>query len=133
MQNNFVIPIYLEYLFFQNKRPFLAFYLPKLVIVGLIWLASIILASWQEHNEVQDPTYNYRLDASNFLVCLTIATGFMIFEHVRSHFFYLNLQQDFVLNGSSIKKLHLHMITLTFPNVYYIVIPYPTQQFIDFK
>ena len=47
------------------------FYLPKFLLVGLVWLAAITLSSWQEYNELHDPTYNYRLDTGNFLVCFT--------------------------------------------------------------
>jgi hypothetical protein len=53
---------------FQNERHFAKFYLPKLVIVGLIWISAVTLSSWQEYNELQDPTYNYKLDTGNFLV-----------------------------------------------------------------
>ena len=41
-------------------------------IVGLMWFCVVMLASWQEYNELQDPTYNYRLDAGNFLVSYNI-------------------------------------------------------------
>ncbi|XP_041355205.1 transmembrane protein 181-like isoform X2 [Gigantopelta aegis] len=51
----------------QTDRRFLRFYLPKLLIVGLMWIAAVTLASWQEYNELQDPTYYYRLDTNNFL------------------------------------------------------------------
>ncbi|GFR63851.1 transmembrane protein 181-like [Elysia marginata] len=50
----------------QTDRRFSRFYFPKLVIVGLIWLCAVTLASWQEYNELQDPTYYYRLDTTNF-------------------------------------------------------------------
>ena len=60
-------PIY-HFLFFQNKRLFATFYAPKLIIVGLIWITAVTLSSWQEYNELRDPTYNYRLDTGNFLV-----------------------------------------------------------------
>ena len=53
---------------FQNKRKFATFYLPKLVIVGLIWIASVVMATWLVYNELRDPTYNYRLDTGNFFV-----------------------------------------------------------------
>ncbi|RUS87573.1 hypothetical protein EGW08_004679 [Elysia chlorotica] len=50
----------------QTDRRFSRFYFPKLIIVGLIWLCAVTLASWQEYNELQDPTYYYRLDTTNF-------------------------------------------------------------------
>ena len=56
---------------FQNERHCATFYFPKLLIVGLIWIAAIVVSSWQEYNELQDPTYNYRVDAGNFLVSMT--------------------------------------------------------------
>lgn len=56
----------------QTDRRFSTFYLPKLFVVGLIWIAAVTLASWQEYNELQDPTYYYRLDKTNFM-------GFKIF------------------------------------------------------
>lgn len=56
----------------QTDRRFMRFYLPKLVVVGLIWISAVTIASWQEYNELQDPTYFYRLDTTNF-------TGFKIF------------------------------------------------------
>lgn len=54
--------------FSQTDRRFSTFYLPKLLVVGLIWIAAVTLASWQEYNELQDPTYYYRLDKTNFMV-----------------------------------------------------------------
>ena len=53
---------------FQVKRRFATFYMPKLVVVGLLWLAAVILSSWQEFNELHDPTYNYRVDTDSFKV-----------------------------------------------------------------
>lgn len=52
----------------QTDRRFMRFYLPKLVVVGLIWISAVTIASWQEYNELQDPTYFYRLDTTNFTV-----------------------------------------------------------------
>lgn len=54
---------------FQTDRRFMKFYIPKLLIVGLIWISAVTLSSWQEYNEIQDPTYYYRLDTTNFMVC----------------------------------------------------------------
>ncbi|CAC5406074.1 Transmembrane protein 181 [Mytilus coruscus] len=53
----------------QTDRRFMKFYIPKLLIVGLIWISAVTLSSWQEYNEIQDPTYYYRLDTTNFMVC----------------------------------------------------------------
>ena len=54
----------------QTDRKFWKFYSPKLLVVGLIWISAVTLVSWQKYNELQDPTYYYRLDTSNFMVSL---------------------------------------------------------------
>ncbi|KAJ8315170.1 hypothetical protein KUTeg_007320 [Tegillarca granosa] len=59
----------------QTDRRFVKFYLPKLLIVGLVWISAVTLASWQEYNELQDPTYYYRLDTTNFMVFFFIVGG----------------------------------------------------------
>ncbi|XP_047429704.1 transmembrane protein 181 isoform X1 [Mugil cephalus] len=50
----------------QGERRFLTFYLPKLIIVGLLWLSAVTLGIWQTVNELQDPTYLYKVDIANF-------------------------------------------------------------------
>jgi hypothetical protein len=50
----------------QNERHILTFYLPKLLIVGMLWISAITMATWQKFNELQDPTYSYKLDTRNF-------------------------------------------------------------------
>ncbi|KAH9525384.1 hypothetical protein Btru_001261 [Bulinus truncatus] len=60
-----------------TDRHFVRFYLPKVIIVGLIWLCAVTLASWQEYNELQDPTYYYRLDTTNFEDSLLSFSSFL--------------------------------------------------------
>ncbi|KAG1671101.1 Transmembrane protein 181 [Nymphon striatum] len=50
----------------QNERPLLTFYGPKVLIVGMLWISAFTLASWQEFNELRDPTYNYKVDTGHF-------------------------------------------------------------------
>lgn len=50
----------------QSERK-LSFYLPKVLIVGLLWIASFTLSSWQQYNELQDPTYQYKIDIGHFM------------------------------------------------------------------
>jgi hypothetical protein len=50
----------------QNERHVLTFYLPKLLIVGMLWISAITMATWQKFNELQDPTYSYKLDTRNY-------------------------------------------------------------------
>ncbi|XP_035880838.1 transmembrane protein 181 isoform X2 [Phyllostomus discolor] len=50
----------------QGERKCVTFYLPKFLIVGLLWLASVTLGIWQTVNELHDPMYQYRVDTGNF-------------------------------------------------------------------
>ncbi|KAH6927938.1 hypothetical protein HPB50_009981 [Hyalomma asiaticum] len=52
--------------FVTNERRFATFYLPKLLVVGMLWTAAFVLASWQRYNELRDPTYNYKVDTQGF-------------------------------------------------------------------
>ncbi|MCL4134226.1 UNVERIFIED_CONTAM: hypothetical protein GTU68_021034, partial [Idotea baltica] len=42
----------------QNERKFVHFYLPKLLIVGWMWLCSVVMATTQKYNELKDPLYS---------------------------------------------------------------------------
>ena len=64
-------------LFCQTNRRFARFYLPKFLLVGLLWVVAVTLASWQEYNELHDPTYYYRLDATNFMVRVCVCVCVM--------------------------------------------------------
>ncbi|XP_023221991.1 transmembrane protein 181-like isoform X2 [Centruroides sculpturatus] len=68
----------------QNKRKFLSFYFPKCIIVGLLWISTVILTSSQKYHELQDPTFDYHLDIQNF-------TGFKIFFGIVCIFYFLYL------------------------------------------
>ncbi|XP_012283820.1 transmembrane protein 181 [Orussus abietinus] len=50
----------------QNERRLVTFYLPKLLVVGMLWGAALTLATWLRCTELEDPTYNYVLDTSNY-------------------------------------------------------------------
>ncbi|XP_054857835.1 transmembrane protein 181 isoform X1 [Eublepharis macularius] len=67
----------------QGERRCLTFYFPKLLIVGLLWLASVTLGIWQTVNELHDPTYQYGVDASNFqgmkIFFLVVATVYILY------------------------------------------------------
>ncbi|CAK9794583.1 Transmembrane protein 181 [Anthophora quadrimaculata] len=56
----------------QNERRLITFYLPKVLVVGLLWCSALILATWLRCTELEDPTYNYVLDTSNYF-------GFKVF------------------------------------------------------
>ncbi|KAG8035262.1 hypothetical protein G9C98_001752 [Cotesia typhae] len=50
----------------QNDRRLLTFYLPKLLVVGSLWCSALTLATWLRWTELEDPTYDYALDTSNY-------------------------------------------------------------------
>ncbi|XP_029042905.1 transmembrane protein 181 [Osmia bicornis bicornis] len=56
----------------QNERRLITFYLPKVLVVGLLWCSALVLATWLRCTELEDPTYNYVLDTSNYF-------GFKVF------------------------------------------------------
>ncbi|XP_034939460.1 transmembrane protein 181 [Chelonus insularis] len=71
MQTSFLCAILLFWLCIyhglrQNERKLSTFYLPKIVIVGCLWGAALTLATWLRCTELEDPTYNYVLDTSNY-------------------------------------------------------------------
>uniref|UniRef100_A0A3Q3A622 Transmembrane protein 181 n=1 Tax=Kryptolebias marmoratus TaxID=37003 RepID=A0A3Q3A622_KRYMA len=75
----------------QGERKFLTFYLPKLIIVGLLWLSAVTLGIWQTVNELQDPTYLYKVDIANFqgmkvffLIVVVFYILYLIFLIVRA-------------------------------------------------
>ncbi|RXG72783.1 Transmembrane protein [Armadillidium vulgare] len=59
----------------QNERSFTQFYLPKLLIVGWMWLCSIVMATIQKYNELRDPLYSTAVQTNHFhnLRCFFIA------------------------------------------------------------
>ncbi|XP_049913636.1 transmembrane protein 181 isoform X3 [Epinephelus moara] len=75
----------------QGERKCLTFYLPKLIIVGLLWLSAVTLGIWQTVNELQDPTYLYKVDIENFqgmkiffLIVVALYILYLIFLVVRA-------------------------------------------------
>ncbi|KAM3602765.1 uncharacterized protein V6R79_010117 [Siganus canaliculatus] len=75
----------------QGERKCLTFYLPKMIIVGLLWLSAVTLGIWQTVNELQDPTYQYKVDIVNFqgmkvffLIVVAIYVLYLIFLVVRA-------------------------------------------------
>lgn len=60
-----------------SDRPFLAFYVPKFIICGALWIISVLIYCWQQYHEIADPTYQYKTDMANYLI-LKIFFGFFI-------------------------------------------------------
>lgn len=75
----------------QGERRCLTFYLPKMVVVGLLWLSAVTLGIWQTINELHDPTYQTKLDIVNFqgmkvffLIVVVLYILYLIFLIVRA-------------------------------------------------
>ena len=52
----------------QNDHRFIIFYLPKVALVGSMWLSMVAVTVWQEIAEITDPTFSYVFDTDNFYV-----------------------------------------------------------------
>lgn len=67
----------------HNDRNFLTFYVPKFLIVFLIWSLSLILLLWQQLNAFDDPTYNLTMDESSYgvyrIIFLIISIIYILF------------------------------------------------------
>ncbi|CAF1008932.1 unnamed protein product [Adineta ricciae] len=50
----------------QNVRRFLPFYCPKIFLVSLLWIFSIVLSSARIVQEFRDPMYNLTIDIKQF-------------------------------------------------------------------
>ncbi|CAF4414936.1 unnamed protein product [Rotaria sp. Silwood2] len=52
----------------QNVRQFLPFYLPKIILVSILWIFSIVFSSVRIIQEFHDPMYNMTIDITQFTV-----------------------------------------------------------------
>jgi len=50
----------------------MTFYMPKLVLVGSLWLLVVSVSLWQEFKQLRDPTYDYQFDTGYAMVCLPL-------------------------------------------------------------
>ena len=65
----------------QPKRRCGTFYVPKLSLIGLIWLAAVVLSTWQAVVERTDPAYNLKVDTVNFMVSITTSCTSLSYQH----------------------------------------------------
>ena len=57
----------------QTERRFYRFYLPKLVLVGSMWVSALTTVVLELTNELRDPSFSYQLNGAHyerFQVCL---------------------------------------------------------------
>ncbi|KAK3577395.1 hypothetical protein CHS0354_032242 [Potamilus streckersoni] len=99
----------------QANRRFWKFYFPKLLIVGMIWISAVTLASWQEYNELQDPTYYYRLDTTNFI-------GFKIFFFVVGGIYLLYLLYLLVRAYAELRSMPYFDLRLKFMTLLMLIV-----------
>ncbi|KAL3881385.1 hypothetical protein ACJMK2_027833 [Sinanodonta woodiana] len=99
----------------QTDRRFWKFYFPKLLIVGMIWISAVTLASWQEYNELQDPTYFYRLDTTNFI-------GFKIFFFVVGGIYLLYLLYLLVRAYAELRSMPYFDLRLKFMTLLMLIV-----------
>ncbi|KAK3098675.1 hypothetical protein FSP39_021835 [Pinctada imbricata] len=99
----------------QTDRRFAKFYLPKLVVVGMIWITAVTLASWQEYNELQDPTYYYRLDTNNFM-------GFKIFFFIVGGLYLLYLMYLLVRAYAELRSMPYFDLRLKFMTLLMLIV-----------
>ncbi|XP_068610227.1 transmembrane protein 181 [Brachionichthys hirsutus] len=97
----------------QGERRCLTFYLPKVLVVGLLWVSAVTLGIWQTVNELQDPTYQYKVDITNFqgmkLLFLTVV-GLYVF-----YLLFLVVRACSELKNTPYSDLRLRFLTaLTF-------------------
>lgn len=67
----------------QNERPFTSFYLPKLAVVGLLWLSVVVAAGVLRSRQLHDPLYSASLGASHFqsfkIFFLVVASVYVLY------------------------------------------------------
>ncbi|GAB6032821.1 hypothetical protein CHUAL_012023 [Chamberlinius hualienensis] len=91
----------------QNERYFITFYLPKVILVGMLWMASVTLASWHKFNERRDPTYNYTLDTQNY-------NGFKLFFFIAGGMYMVYLLYLIVRAYSELRNMPYFDVRLKF-------------------
>ncbi|ERL87657.1 hypothetical protein D910_05048 [Dendroctonus ponderosae] len=47
----------------QNERNLYTFYLPKIFVVSMMYVPTMVLSTWQKIGELRDPTYDHRIEA----------------------------------------------------------------------
>ncbi|KAF6021228.1 TMEM181 [Bugula neritina] len=99
----------------EVKRSFVRFYLPKILLVCLIWLIAVVLSTWQAVNERTDPTYNYRVDTVNFM-------GLKVVLFVLAALYTLFLFYLFITAFIELRNVAYFGLRLRFAAVYMVVI-----------
>ncbi|XP_038047391.1 transmembrane protein 181-like isoform X2 [Patiria miniata] len=94
----------------KSDRKWMYFYLPKLVLVGIIWVAAVVLACWSQYRSLFDPTFNYKVDGGNFL-------GLVIFFLVVGSLYLLYLVFLIIRAFTELKSLPYMNLRLRFMTV----------------
>ncbi|XP_071800981.1 transmembrane protein 181-like isoform X1 [Asterias amurensis] len=94
----------------KSDRKWTYFYLPKLVLVGFIWVSAVVLACWAQYRSLFDPTFNYKVDSGNFL-------GLVIFFLVFGGLYLLYLVFLIIRAFTELKSLPYMNLRLRFMTV----------------
>jgi len=75
----------------SNQRPFKTFYLPKLILLGLLWIAGIVVFTWSQLRQLQDPVYDTSSELPGYiffqvamLILLVIYVFWLVYVVCRS-------------------------------------------------
>jgi len=55
--------------------------MPKLVLIGSLWLLVVSLSCWQELQQLRDPTYDYQFDTGY----ATVFSYYIVFMNANMH------------------------------------------------
>lgn len=65
----------------------MTFYLPKLVLIGSLWLLVVSLSCWQEFKQLRDPTYDYQFDTGYAMVCFHVSCSSTFYVMINAYAF----------------------------------------------
>lgn len=98
-----------------SERHLFSFYMPKIMLVGLVGISAFTLTTWQQYNELRDPAYQSKLDISNF-------TGFKIFFFIIASIYLVYLIYLVAKAYTEIKGLPYFDIRLKFLTALMLVV-----------
>ncbi|XP_028411107.1 transmembrane protein 181-like isoform X2 [Dendronephthya gigantea] len=98
-----------------SERHLFGFYMPKILLVGLVGISAFTLTTWQQYNELRDPAYQSKLDISNF-------TGFKIFFFIITSIYLVYLIYLVAKAYTEIKGLPYFDIRLKFLTALMVVV-----------
>ncbi|CAF4140380.1 unnamed protein product, partial [Rotaria sp. Silwood2] len=99
----------------QNVRQFLPFYLPKIILVSILWIFSIVFSSVRIIQEFHDPMYNMTIDITQFTI-------FHIIFYIVGIFYVLYLLFLIIRAYSELRNMPYFDVRLKFTTVLMICV-----------